>query len=77
MGIGAACLLPVVTSILVPTPAEAAATCIQAESCPGNTEQPCYNTNPGAECPTFKCIGAQVLRLIARLTVYQGAIRLP
>lgn len=57
VGVGAAALLPVVTSILVPTPAEAAATCIPAESCPGNTEQPCYNTNPGAECPTFKCIG--------------------
>ena len=57
VGAGAAALLPVVASILVPTPAEAAATCIPAESCPGNTEQPCYNTNPGVECPSFKCIG--------------------
>ena len=58
VGLGAAALLPVVTSILVPTPAEAANTCIPASSCPGNTQQPCYNTNPAAECPTQQCIGA-------------------
>lgn len=59
VGLGAAALLPVVTSILVPTPAEAANTCISVESCPGATDQPCYNTSPGAECPTNKCIGFQ------------------
>ena len=37
VGLGAAALLPLVTSMLVPTPAEAANTCIPAEPCPGNT----------------------------------------
>ena len=59
VGIGAVVLLPVVTSLLVPTPAEAANTCIPVESCPGNTQQPCYNVNPGSECSTNKCIGFQ------------------
>lgn len=59
VGLGAAALLPVVTSLLVPSPAEAANTCIPVEACPSNNQQPCYNTNPGAECPTNKCIGFQ------------------
>ena len=56
VGLGAAALLPVVTSILVPTPAEAANTCVQVENCPGATDQPCYNIDP-AECPSCRCIG--------------------
>jgi len=56
VGLGAAVLLPIVTSLLVPTPAEAA-TCIPAASCTGNTQEPCYQFNAEAECPTFKCIG--------------------
>jgi hypothetical protein len=59
VGLGAMVLLPIVTSLLVPTPAEAANTCIPVESCPGNTQQPCYNSNPATECPTNKCIGFQ------------------
>ena len=59
VGLGAVILLPAVTSLLVPTPAEAANTCIPVESCPGNTQQPCYNVNPNTECPTNKCIGFQ------------------
>ena len=59
VGLGAAVLLPAVTSLLVPTPAEAANTCIPVESCPSNTQQPCYNVNPTTECPTNKCIGFQ------------------
>ena len=59
VGLGAAVLLPVVTSLLVPTPAEAANTCIPVEACPSNNQQPCYNVNPAGECPTNKCIGFQ------------------
>ena len=57
VGLGAAVLLPIVTSLLVPTPAEAAPTCIPAASCPGSTLQPCYQFNAEDECPTFKCNG--------------------
>ncbi len=59
VGLGAVALLPVVTSLLVPTPAEAANTCINVDACPGNTQQPCYNVNPTSECPQNKCIGFQ------------------
>lgn len=59
VGLGAAVLLPVVTSLLVPSPAEAANTCIPVEACPSNNQQPCYNVNPATECPTNKCIGFQ------------------
>jgi len=60
VGLGAAALLPLVTSILVPTPAEAANSCIPVEACTGNTLQPCYNSNPEAECATNKCRGVGV-----------------
>jgi len=56
VGLGAAVLLPIVTSLLVPTPAEAV-TCIPGSSCPGNTQGPCYNFDAVAECPTLKCQG--------------------
>jgi hypothetical protein len=47
----AAALLPAVASILAPTPAEAAATCVQGDAgCAGQPfGTPCYNTNP-ADC---------------------------
>jgi len=57
VALGAVALLPIVTSLLVPTPAEAAPTCIPAASCPGGTLQPCYHVDAVAECPTFKCNG--------------------
>ena len=42
VGLGAAALVPVVTSLLVPTPAEAAATCIQQSGCTGPTGEHCW-----------------------------------
>ncbi len=62
-GLGAAALLPFVTSLLVPTPAEAANTCIPVEACTGNTLQPCYNVNPATECANYKCKGSGVCSL--------------
>jgi hypothetical protein len=44
MALGLCILLPAVTSILVPTSAEAAATCIQATSCTGSAGSPCYGS---------------------------------
>jgi hypothetical protein len=59
VGLGAVLLAPVVTSLLVPTPAEAAATCIPATSCTAlNIGQPCYNSVPATECPSKTCQGA-------------------
>jgi Coenzyme PQQ synthesis protein D (PqqD) len=58
VGLGAALLAPVVTSLLVPTPAQAAATCIPVASCTaGNVGQPCYNSNPATECSLNVCQG--------------------
>jgi hypothetical protein len=58
VGLGAVLLAPVVTSLLVPSPAEAAATCIQQAACSStNIGQSCYVSNPGAECPTKTCQG--------------------
>ncbi len=52
VGIGAAVLLPLVSSILAPSPAEAAATCVDgnAGGCVGNDGANCHCGNPG-ECP--------------------------
>jgi hypothetical protein len=60
VGLGAAVLVPAVASLLVPTPAEAAATCIPAASCPGATSQPCHVGNPAAECSIYTCQGVGV-----------------
>jgi len=61
VGFGAAILAPVVASLVVPTPAEAAATCIPASSCtPAKAGQPCYNSNPAVECSSYTCQGAGV-----------------
>ncbi len=37
------------------TPAEAAATCIQAALCSGNEGRACYNSNPNTECSVNTC----------------------
>jgi hypothetical protein len=56
VGLGAAVLAPAVASLLVPTPAEAAATCIPAASCnSSNNGQACYNSNPATECSVYTC----------------------
>ena len=55
MGLGAALLAPVVTSLLVPTPAEAAATCIPQTACtPAKYGQPCYSLSQ-SECSSKIC----------------------
>jgi hypothetical protein len=61
VGLGAAVLAPLVVSLLVPTPAEASATCIPAAACNGsNNGQPCHNGNPAVECVNYTCQGAGV-----------------
>jgi hypothetical protein len=58
VGLGAALLAPVVTSLVVPAPAEAAATCISAANCSSsNVGAPCYNSNPATECSLNTCQG--------------------
>jgi hypothetical protein len=58
VGLGAAVLAPAIASLLVPTPAEAAATCIPVASCSSsNVGQACYNSNPAAECSIYTCQG--------------------
>jgi hypothetical protein len=55
VGLGAALLAPVVTSVLVPTPAEAAATCIRWTACTrAKYGQPCYTVSQ-AECANKVC----------------------
>lgn len=57
VGLGAALLAPIVTSLVVPTPAEAAASaCIPEADCPGNDLQRCYR-GPGfeADCSEREC----------------------
>jgi hypothetical protein len=61
VGLGAAVLAPAVASLLVPTPAEAAATCIPAASCTAsNIGQPCHTGNPATQCSLYTCQGAGV-----------------
>jgi hypothetical protein len=57
VGIGAALLAPIVTSLLVPTPAEAGATCIPEASCTtAKFGQPCYRTGSSTvDCPSYEC----------------------
>ena len=51
VGLGVAALAPVVMSLVVPTPAEAANTCIPATACtPSTFGQPCWVT-AASECP--------------------------
>ena len=59
--VGAAILAPAVASLLVPTPAEASATCIPDEACTAsNIGQPCWINNQAVECASFTCQGAGV-----------------
>lgn len=61
IALGAAASLPVVTSLLVPTPAEAANTCIPEAACPGATGQRCYDIDPSeCELQTKACTGSGV-----------------
>ena len=58
IGLGAAVLAPTVASLLVPTPAEAAGTCIPANACNGtNNGQSCYVNNKDTECSLYTCQG--------------------
>lgn len=54
-GLRAAVLAPVIHSLFVPAPAEAAASCVRATQCAGNEGRPCWISNPQAECPTYTC----------------------
>jgi hypothetical protein len=57
LGVGAAALAPIVASLVVPTPAEAAATCIQQASCDATTiGNQCY-VLAQSECATKICTG--------------------
>jgi hypothetical protein len=57
VGLGAAALAPIVASLLVPTPAQAAATCIQQASCDATTiGNQCY-VLAQSECATKICTG--------------------
>jgi hypothetical protein len=59
VGVGAVVLAPIVASLLVPTPAEAAATCIPITACTTtNVGQPCWVTNPTTDCALKNCLGA-------------------
>ncbi len=56
VGLGAAVLAPAVASLLVPTAAEAAGTCIPAGACNGsNNGQSCYISNKDTECSLYTC----------------------
>jgi len=55
VGLGVAVLLPVVTSILVPTPAEAAVTCVDASQCLSNIGMSCYVSSPALCDGTCTC----------------------
>jgi hypothetical protein len=58
VGLGLTVLLPVVTSILVPTPAEAAATCVDDSACAGNPGSPCYVSSSALCDGTCTCRSA-------------------
>jgi hypothetical protein len=60
VGRGAALLVPVVSSLLVPTPAEAAATCVQQTNCQANDDRPCSISNSPVECVSYRCQGAGI-----------------
>jgi Coenzyme PQQ synthesis protein D (PqqD) len=60
VGLGAAALGPIVASLVVPTPAEAAATCLQQPACDLTTiGNNCYVLSP-QECPSKVCTGVGV-----------------
>jgi hypothetical protein len=55
VGLGLAVAVPVVSSILVPTPAEAAVTCVNASTCLGNVGLSCYTASPALCDGTCTC----------------------
>jgi hypothetical protein len=55
VGLGLAVLLPAVTSILVPTPAEAAVTCVDDSACLSNVGMSCYVSSPALCDGTCTC----------------------
>ncbi len=56
VSLGAALLAPIVTSLVVPTPAEAASPCIPAADCAGNDFKSCYRPGMEAEdCDLYVC----------------------
>lgn len=63
MGV-AAVALPAVASVLAPTPAEAANTCVLESSCAGRDGQPCYTIDQGLGCAAngCSCDGGQCLQ---------------
>ena len=60
VGLGVAVTLPLVSSILVPTPAEAAVTCVNDSTCLGNVGMSCYVSSPGLCDGTCTCRSAGV-----------------
>ena len=66
VGLGAAVLAPIVASLLVPTPAEAAATCIpSSELHDQNVGQPCYISNPATRVLAADLPGRGKLHAVA------------
>jgi hypothetical protein len=55
VGLGVAVLLPAVASILVPTPAEAAVTCVDDSTCLSNVGLACYVSSPALCDGTCTC----------------------
>ncbi len=55
VGLGLAVAVPVVSSILVPTPAEAAVTCVNASTCLSNVGMSCYSASPSLCDGTCTC----------------------
>jgi hypothetical protein len=62
VALGASVAAPLVLSLLVPSPAEAAATCVASTSCQSgvNDGSPCYVGNPSTECTLLTCQGTGV-----------------
>jgi hypothetical protein len=55
VGLGVAVLVPAVASILVPTPAEAAVTCVDDSTCLSNVGLACYVSSPALCDGTCTC----------------------
>ncbi len=55
VGLGLAVLVPAVSSILVPTPAEAAVTCVDDSTCLSNVGMSCYVLSPALCDGTCTC----------------------
>ena len=90
MGLGAALLAPVVTSLLVPTPAEAADTCIPATACTPAKYAPALlfpqsggvhqQDLPGHQRLQLECRGSRRSMpqpVAGRTSLYRESMRLP